>query len=275
MKKKQIILCILCISFLLSGLALLLYSPWKTAALTTTYRQEITRLKTYLDSESAVTDTNLPDSSRPFPQLWEDCEAYNRLLFATTQEALSAQTITEAPLSPANDGWQAEAFGYLSIPAIALEAPVYLGASEKNLERGGAVLGQTSLPLGGENTNCVIAGHRSFQGAVLFRPIERLLPGDLVFFVNPWETLVYKVVETKIISPGDIQDILIQPGKDLLTLLTCAYPNDQRVLVLCERTEDAACEKETVFARRTVLRKTRPWDWFRTIRESPCGYFTK
>lgn len=124
-------------------------------------------------------------------------------------------------------------------------------------------------------SNISVNAVQVMQRAVLFRPIEKLLPGDLVFFVNPWETLVYKVVETKIISPGDIQDILIQPGKDLLTLLTCAYPNDQRVLVLCERTEDAACEKETVFARGTVLRKTRPWDWFRTIWESPCGYFTK
>ncbi len=275
MKKQQIVLCILCVFLLLSGLGLLLYSPWKTAALTTTYQQEITRLKTYLDSEAAASNAEPPENSRLFPELWDDCEAYNCLLFATAQEALSAQTMAEAPLSPADYGWQAEAFGYLSIPAIALETPIYLGACEENLERGGAVVGQTSLPLGGENTNCVIAGHRSWQGAVLFRPIEKLLPGDLVFLANPWETLVYEVAETKIILPGDTQEILIQPGRDLLTLLTCTFPNDRRVLVLCERTEKVAYEEENVFARGAVLRETWPWDWFRTIWESPCGYFTK
>ena len=76
-----------------------------------------------------------------------------------------------------------------------------------------------------------------YKRQVLFRPVEKLLPGDLVLVTNPWKTLTYEVVEIKVVEAYETQEILIQPGRDLLTLLTCAYPNDRRVLVLCEREE--------------------------------------
>ncbi len=236
MNRKRIILSFLCAALLLSGLGLLLYSPWKTAKRAEAYRQEIACLESYFRPDDVFSEKN-QEAARPFSDLWDACEAYNRLLLETNQESISVRTMEDAPVRLADYGWQAEAFGYLSIPAIDLEAPIYLGASEENLERGGAVVGQTSLPIGGENTHCTIAGHRSWRGAVLFRPVEKLLPGDLVLVTNPWETLTYEVVEIKVVEAYETQEILIQPGRDLLTLLTCAYPNDRRVLVLCEREE--------------------------------------
>lgn len=236
MRKIQIVLLLFCIALLLSGLGLLLYSPWKTSVQIKAYQQEIVRLETHLHSDNTFSEKP-PEAVRPFSALWNACEAYNWLLFDAGQENLSAQTMEEPPICLADYGWQEEAFGYLSIPAIDFQAPIYLGASEENLERGGAVLGQTSLPIGGKNTHCVIAGHRSWHGAVLFRPVEELLPGDLIFVTNPWETLTYRLIELKIVEPHEIQEILIQPGQDLLTLMTCAYPNDRRVLALCVREE--------------------------------------
>lgn len=97
---------------------------------------------------------------------------------------------------------------------------------------------QTSLPIGGENSHCVIAGHRSWNGVVCFRPIENLTPGDTVFLTNPWETLSYTVTERKTIAPSQIEEIQVQPGRDLLTLFTCTSPNSQRVLVRCERMQE-------------------------------------
>ena len=236
MKKKRMILCCLCVSLLLSGLALLLYSPWKTTASAEKRQEEIASFKDYLHTENGVPEGPL-ETIRPFSALWDACKTYNRLLFETNQENLNAQAMEDAPVCLADYGWQEETFGYLSIPAINLEAPIYLGASGENLEHGGAVVGQTSLPVGGENTHCIIAGHRSWRGAVLFRPVEELLPGDLVLLTNPWETLTYEVAEIKLVESYETQAILIQPGKDLLTLMTCAYPNDRRVLVICERKE--------------------------------------
>lgn len=99
-------------------------------------------------------------------------------------------------------------------------------------------MSQTSLPIGGENTNCVIAGHRGWNGFPYFRYITDLKQGDRVTIQNPWETLKYEVVETKIIAPNDIEEIHIQEGRELLTLLTChpyASGGKQRYLVICER----------------------------------------
>ena len=103
---------------------------------------------------------------------------------------------------------------------------------------GAAVLTQTSIPIGGENTNSVIAGHRGYNGASYFRYIPDLQIGDEVVITNLWETLTYRVAETKIIAPNDVDEILIQDSKDRITLLTChpyASGGKQRYLVICDR----------------------------------------
>ena len=107
------------------------------------------------------------------------------------------------------------------------------------MAHGAAILSQTSMPIGGENTNCVIAGHRGYQGIPYFREIEKLQLGDHIYITNPWETLTYEVTEFKIIDPDASDQILIQDGKDMVTLLTC-HPyrshGKYRYVVYCERT---------------------------------------
>lgn len=129
--------------------------------------------------------------------------------------------------------------GILSIPKMDLELPIYLGSTAKHLASGAAQLSQTSMPIGGENTNCVLAGHRGWYGALFFRHIELLEVGDEIEITNPWETLTYTVSEIKVIEPNEIDEILIQPGRDLVTLLTC-HPygsgGQYRYVVYCEYT---------------------------------------
>lgn len=104
------------------------------------------------------------------------------------------------------------------------------------MSKGAAYLVNTSLPIAGENTNCVIAAHTRDRGIYMFKRITELKTGDEIKITNFWETLVYKVTGTKIIYPDDIQSIRIQKGKQLLTLSTCyPYPeNYQRYLVYAE-----------------------------------------
>ena len=119
-----------------------------------------------------------------------------------------------------------------------LTMPVYLGASDDHLAAGAAVLGNTSAPIGGDNTNCVIAGHRGWKGADYFRHIDRLQVGDTVTLTNLWETLTYTVADIRIIQPHEVEKIKIQPNRDLLTLITChpyASGGKQRYVVYCER----------------------------------------
>ena len=61
---------------------------------------------------------------------------------------------------------------------------------------------------------------------------------DDVFLTNLWETLHYQVSDIQIIAPDDTDVIQIQPGKDLLTLLSChpyASGGRQRYVVYCNR----------------------------------------
>ena len=73
-----------------------------------------------------------------------------------------------------------------------------------------------------------------------FRYLDQLHIGDRVSVTNLWETLNYRVCEIRIIDPSDVEEILIQPGRELLTLLTChpyASGGRQRYVVYCERSE--------------------------------------
>ena len=102
-----------------------------------------------------------------------------------------------------------------------VKLPLYLGATLENMRKGAAIMGETSLPLGTKNSNCVIAAHRGYEGIPYFREIERLKVGNRVIIKNPWEKLTYRVEEIKIIQPDDSDQIKIQKGKDMVTLLTC------------------------------------------------------
>ena len=93
----------------------------------------------------------------------------------------------------------------LWVPRLDLDLPVYLGASTENMARGGALLGQTSMPLGGANTNTVIAAHRGYYGAEMLRNVQQIQIGDKITLTTPWETLTYRVCELKIIQPDDIK----------------------------------------------------------------------
>ena len=164
---------------------------------------------------------------------------YNEQLVEEKQVHLTSPEAYEQPaLNLADYGLEnGSPIGSLSIPAIGLELPVYLGATKENMAKGAVVLGQTSLPVGGESTNCVIAGHRGYRGIPYFRNLDDLERGDLVYLTNFWGTMTYTVMEMAVIQPDDIDAILIQNGRDMLTLLTC-HPytvGTQRLLIYCER----------------------------------------
>ena len=181
------------------------------------------------------------EPEQQYPELLADLQTYNRRIYNEKQSDL---TDLEACEKPAADltayGIEDEIIGVLEIPAMELTMPVYLGASNAHLAAGAAVLGNTSAPIGGDSTNCVIAGHRGWKGADYFRHIDRLQVGDTVKLTNLWETLTYTVSDIQIIQPHEVDMIKIQQGRDLLTLLTChpyASGGRQRYVVYCVRTE--------------------------------------
>lgn len=184
----------------------------------------------------------LADRDEPeqlYPELLAALQDYNRQLYAEKQRNLTNLEACEVPAADLTAyGIEDEIIGVLEITAMELTMPVYLGASDVHLTAGAAVLGNTSVPIGGDSTNCVIAGHRGWRGADYFRHIDRLQVGDTVTLTNLWETLTYTVADIQIIKPHEVEKIKIQPNRDLLTLLTChpyASGGRQRYVVCCER----------------------------------------
>ena len=184
----------------------------------------------------------LADRDEPeqqYPELLAVLQEYNRQLYVEKQSGLVDLEACETPAVDLNAyGIEDEIIGVLEITAMELTMPVYLGASDVHLAAGAAVLGNTSAPIGDDNSNCVIAGHRGWRGADYFRYIDRLQVGDTVTLTNLWETLTYTVADIQIIQPHEMDKIKIQPNRDLLTLLTChpyASGGRQRYVVVCER----------------------------------------
>ena len=192
------------------------------------------------DTDAAVQEflAERDEPEQQYPELLTALQEYNRQLYAEKQCNLVDLEACEEPAAElATYGIEDEIIGVLEIPAMELTMPVYLGASDAHLAAGAAVLGNTSAPIGGDNTNCVIAGHRGWRGADYFRHIDRLQVGDTVKLTNLWETLTYTVSAIQIIQPHEAEKIKIQQNRDLLTLLTChpyASVGKQRYVVYCE-----------------------------------------
>ena len=208
--------------------------------------QEVTlfkeKIQVYKEGSSAEQETAPDPTEATAPEyladLWENMVRYNQEIYDEGQEGLvDAWSYIVDPFDIKNWGIDDEVIGVVTIPKIDAEMPLYVGASMEHLGKGCAVLTQTSMPIGGENTNCVIAAHRGWNGIPFVRDIEEVTIGDSIFVENLWETLEYRVTEIKVIYPYESQHILIQPGKDMITILTC-HPhgvNSHRYLVYAER----------------------------------------
>ena len=176
--------------------------------------------------------------ARYLPDLYGQMQEYNENLFASGQsEFKDAWSYQKPSFDLSKWGFEENVIGYIDIPRMDVRLPLYLGATEENMRLGSVQLTETSLPIGGNNTNCVIAGHRGYYGAAMFRDIENLQIGDEIHVTNLWEELTYLVCELDVIDPADTHRVLLQEGRDLITLITC-HPyrhNHQRYLVCAER----------------------------------------
>lgn len=227
---------IVCLILTMVGMGLILYPNVER------YKAEYNNRKTIKEIQSKRKEENT-ESREKYETLYQEMAAYNQEIYAEHQSGLKdAWSYQQSPFVLREYGVVDEAVGYLTINAMDIRLPLFLGAEKENLDKGATVLGQTSMPIGGENTNCVIAAHRGWKGMPLFSDIEKLKEGDKVILDNFWDTLYYRVVEIRIISPDDIEAVKIQKGRDLLTLVTC-HPyryNYQRYVVYCERTDNTS-----------------------------------
>ncbi len=213
------------ILFLLIGMAIFIYpkiTDWK-------YRVKVENLEE--DFEKQNQDSQLE-------KLYKELVNQNEKLYKEKQSGLrNLYSYQHKKIDLSRYGIENNIIGFLEIPKMDIKLPIYLGATEENMKKGTVHLTETSYPIGGKNTNSVLAAHRGYSRTAMFRDIEKLKKGDIIYVENFREKLVYKVKKYRVIRPTDIKSILIQEKKELLTLLTC-HPyrhNYQRYVVICER----------------------------------------
>ena len=131
--------------------------------------------------------------------------------------------------------------GYVSIPKLSVELPVYHGVSAEVLNIACGHLEGSALPVGGANTHCVLSAHRGLPHAKLFTDLNKLELGDTFQLTILNRTLTYQVDQIKVVRPEEINDVQIIAGEDLCTLLTCTPygVNSHRLLVRGTRIENA------------------------------------
>lgn len=139
-----------------------------------------------------------------------------------------------------------EKIGYLDVPKINQQIPVYAGTSEDVLQKACGHLEGTSLPIGGKSTHSVITAHRGLPQVKLFRDLDKMEVGDVFYYTNVKETLAYQVDQILVIEPWNFDPVLVVEGKDYMTLLTCTpyMINSHRLLVRGHRIPYVPEEKE-------------------------------
>lgn len=127
--------------------------------------------------------------------------------------------------------------GSITIPKISIDLPIFDTTSEIFLQKGITLLQGSSYPTGGESTHAVLSGHRGLAEAKLFTDLPDLKIGDEFYLTVNKETLAYEVEAIKVVKPDETESLKIQPGRDLVTLLTCTpyMVNSHRLLVTGHR----------------------------------------
>ncbi len=172
-------------------------------------------------------------------RLLKDSREYNENLKENQSSLLVDEYAYSVPsLNLKNYGIYNGIYGYVSAPTINMRLPIYLGANNANMSYGAAHLTYTSLPIGGDTTNTVLAGHTGYVGRIFFDNLRNLKIGDTVTLHNYWGSLDYRVTETKVCLENETQDVFLKEGKDLLTMITCisdGHGGFNRYYVICER----------------------------------------
>lgn len=224
----------------LIGLSILLYPMISDAWNKYRDRQLISD---YSSSVSEETNTEQID------KMWKAAQEYNKKIEQeSVPDAFSVREgVTdkeyESLLNLNGDGMM----GYVEIPVIDVNIPIYHYTTEESLDKGAGHLFGSSLPVGGEGTHSILSAHRGLPSAKLFTDLNLVKKGD-VFYIHVLDkTLAYEVDQIQTVLPEETESLAITEGQDYVTLVTCTpyAVNTHRILVRGHRTTvEAAKEAE-------------------------------
>ena len=175
-----------------------------------------------------------------FDQLRGQARAYNRTLVGKAYRYDMTRQEREEYLGLLNVS-ENGIIGYIEIPDIHCELPIYHGTDADALQIGVGHIEGSSLPVGGESTHCAISGHRGLPSAKLFSDLDKLTVGDRFILRVLDDTLTYEVDQIHTVLPGEMDELEIVEGEDYCTLVTCTPygVNTHRLLVRGHRVENS------------------------------------
>ena len=229
-KKKSDIVTFILVAVLLVGLSLLLYpsvsdywNSFHSSRAIASYSEEIAKL-----------------NEEKFDQLWQEAYDYN----ASLLERSNGYILDDRQKQQYNNIFNVLGnglMGYIEIPSIKVELPIYHGTEESVLQIAVGHLDWTSLPAGGTGTHCVLSGHRGLTSARLFTDLDKLDVGDVFMLCVLNDTLTYEVDKISIVEPQETGSLLIDKNEDYCTLVTCTPygVNTHRMLVRGHRIANA------------------------------------
>lgn len=230
--KKHLSTIILVLVFFV-GLLVMLYPTISD------YWNEKRQSKAIVDYQSAVENMKEEDYSAIF----KEAENYNKKLASMNYPLINGVKLEgyDDILNINGNGMM----GYITIPKIKVELPLYHGVSDAVLNVATGHLQGTSLPVGGKSTHCVLSAHRGLPSAKLFTNLDKMAVGDVFTLTVLDRVLTYEVDDIKVVLPYEVNNISIEPGKDYCTLVTCTpYGiNTHRLLVRGKRIATVEPEK--------------------------------
>ncbi len=236
-KKKNRLTTIILVAVLLVGLSLLLYPSFSE------YWNSFHQSRAIMGYMESVSQMDTED----YDQIMASARAYNESLYTGAKRWFlneEAKQKYESELAVSADG----AMGFITIDKIHVKLPIYHGTAESVLQTSIGHIDWTSLPVGGENSHCVLSGHRGLPSAKLFSDLDKLVEGDVFSISVLNETLSYQVDQIRVVEPENVSDLQIEEGKDYCTLVTCTpYGiNSHRLLVRGHRVDNPQGDAKVV-----------------------------
>lgn len=227
---KKHLSSIILLLFMIAGLSLLLYPT------VSDYWNSFHQSRAIADYAETV---NEMDEAQREAMLAE-ARAYNQALTETG----NLSKLTDEQMAAYNrilDITGTGIMGYIDIPIIGVSLPIYHGVEESVLQVAVGHLAGTAFPIGGENTHCVVSGHRGLPTAKLFTNLDEVAEGDVFTVQVLDQTVTYLVDQIRIVLPAEVDDLQIERGQDYMTLVTCTPygVNTHRLLVRGHRIENA------------------------------------
>ncbi len=261
--RKRLSLILIIVIFI-SGLGIMLYPMISNLYIEHNQMTAINNYKKVLDDMSGSKIEEEREKAKKYNELLTGNVIITDPFDLEAQKKLKEDTDYFNIINLAGDG----IMGYISIPRINVNLPIYHGTSEEVLQKGVGHLENTYLPIGGEGSHSVLSGHTGLSTAKLFTDLNKVEEGNIFYMEVLGEKLAYKVDQIKIVEPHDTSDLVINSTEDYVTLVTCTPygVNSHRLLVRGVRVPyTEQIEKEIEKEQSDKVRSTWLTEYFKAL----------